>query len=279
LSNLTIDRPYITEGIILKRLPFPGSLFLLLYLHHSELNMQLFYLPGINLSESFGAGNVYLTLPPEESLHAARVLRLKPGDHLSITDGNGNTALAVVEDPNPKSCEVRMLSVERSAGKGYSLHIAVAPTKNTARFEWFLEKATEFGIQEITPVYCDHSERQKIRTERLEKVVVAAMKQSLGSFLPVIHEPADLKKVIQSHAGQRNCFIAWVDDAPRPHLKDVCLPGKDALVLIGPEGDFSPAEIRLALDSGFMPVSLGKARLRTETAALASCFIVNLLNE
>ncbi|MFH1118592.1 MAG: 16S rRNA (uracil(1498)-N(3))-methyltransferase [Bacteroidota bacterium] len=241
--------------------------------------MQLFYLPGTNLFKSFEEGNYYLTLPKEESLHAARVLRLKPGDHISVTDGTGNTALAVIEDPNPKSCEIRMVSIDQSAGKGYNLHIAVAPTKNAARIEWFLEKATEFGLQEITPVYCDHSERQKIRTERMEKVVIAAMKQSLSSFLPKINPPVDLSQLIKSNAGRENTFIAWVDEVQRPHLKDVCLPGKDALVLIGPEGDFSPAEIRLALDNGFQPVSLGKARLRTETAALASCFIVNLLNE
>jgi 16S rRNA (uracil1498-N3)-methyltransferase len=241
--------------------------------------MQLFYLPCTNLSKSFKEGNVILSLPAEESVHVSRVLRMKPGDQILITDGKGNTALASIEDPNPKSCEIRLISVETASVKGFSLHIAVAPTKNSARFEWFLEKATEFGIHEITPVYCDHSERQKIRTERLEKVVIAAMKQSLSSFLPVIHEPIELEKLIKNQAGRENCFIAWVDDKPRPHLKDTCIPGKDTLVLIGPEGDFSPKEIRLALDNGFKPVSLGKARLRTETAALASCFIVNLVNE
>lgn len=241
--------------------------------------MQLFYLSGNNLSELFKAGHNLLTLQAEESVHIARVLRMKPGDQLKLTDGKGNTAIAAIEDPNPKACSVNIISIESDVQKGFRLHLAVAPTKNAARFEWFLEKATEFGIDEITPVYCDHSERQKLRTERLEKVVISAMKQSLSSFLPLINQPVDLIQLIKSNAGRKNCFIAWVDDKPRPHLKDVCLPGKDALVLIGPEGDFSPQEIKLALDSGFLPVSLGKARLRTETAALASCFIVNLLNE
>jgi 16S rRNA (uracil1498-N3)-methyltransferase len=241
--------------------------------------MQLFFLPGNNLLTLFKAGHTLLTLPAEESVHIARVLRMKPGDQLKLTDGKGNAAIATIEDPNPKACSVNIISIESAEKKGFSIHLAVAPTKNAARFEWFLEKSTEFGIDEITPVYCEHSERQNVRTERLEKVVIAAMKQSLSNFLPVINQPVDLSQLIKSKAGHENCFIAWVDDKPRPHLKDVCLPGKDALVLIGPEGDFSPREIKLALDSGFLPVSLGKARLRTETAALASCFIVNLLNE
>ncbi len=241
--------------------------------------MQLFYLPGTNLSEAFNAGNTLLTLPAEESVHTARVLRMKPGDQLKLTDGIGNITVACIEDPNPKACTVKLISIETIEKKSFNLRIAVAPTKNTGRYEWFLEKATEFGIGEIIPVYCDHSERQKIRTERLEKVVIAAMKQSLNSYLPVIAKPVDLVSLIKSNAGSENCFIAWVDEKPRPHLKDICQPGKDALILIGPEGDFSPREIKLALDSGFQPVSLGKARLRTETAALASCFIVNLLNE
>jgi 16S rRNA (uracil1498-N3)-methyltransferase len=241
--------------------------------------MQLFYLPGTNLSGLFKAGNILLTLPAEESAHVARVLRMKPGDPLKLTDGIGNITVANIEDPNPKACIVKLISLESIEKKSFNLRIAVAPTKNTGRYEWFLEKATEFGIDEIIPVYCDHSERQKIRTERLEKVVIAAMKQSLNSYLPVIAQPVDLISLIKANAGCENCFIAWVDEKPRPHLKDICQPGKDALILIGPEGDFSPREIQLALESGFLPVSLGKARLRTETAALASCFIVNLLNE
>jgi 16S rRNA (uracil1498-N3)-methyltransferase len=241
--------------------------------------MQLFYLPGTNLSEAFIAGNTLLTLPAEESVHTARVLRMKPGEQLKLTDGIGNIAVATIEDPNPKACIVKLISIDTIEKKSFNLRIAVAPTKNTGRYEWFLEKATEFGIGEIIPVYCDHSERQKIKTERLEKVVIAAMKQSLNSYLPVIAQPVDLSSLIRANAGLGNCFIAWVDEKPRPHLKDICMPGKDTLILIGPEGDFSPREIKLALDNGFLPVSLGKARLRTETAALASCFIVNLLNE
>lgn len=241
--------------------------------------MQLFYLPGSNLARSFASGDLFHTLTPEESVHAAKVLRLKSGDRLQLTDGTGTIATAVMEDPNPKAAAVRLLTADSAPARNFRLSIAVAPTKNAARFEWFLEKATEFGIDEVIPVYCDHSERQKIRPERLEKVVVAAMKQSLNGFLPRISTPLRLDEVIAQHANTGNSFIAWVDDTPRPHLKDACRPGADTLILIGPEGDFSPREINLALGNGFRPVSLGKTRLRTETAALASCFIVNLLNE
>lgn len=241
--------------------------------------MQLFYLPGININESFKAGNHFLNLSAEESVHAVKVMRMKPGDRLKVTDGIGNIALAEIDDPNPKACNVRIINVSVAEEKNFRLNIAIAPTKNIARFEWFLEKATEFGIDQITPVYCDHSERQKLRTDRMEKILVAAMKQSLNAYLPVLNQPVNLEQLIKNNSGRLNCFIAWVDDLPRPHLKDACKPGEDALVLIGPEGDFSPREIKLALSNGFTPVSLGKARLRTETAALASCFIVNLLNE
>lgn len=241
--------------------------------------MQLFYLPGKSLATAFNNGEFYHSLPAEEANHAVKVLRLKPGDLLTVTDGIGTMAKASIEDNNPKSCLIRLLEVETSDDSGFRLHLAVAPTKNIARFEWFLEKATEFGLAEITPVYCDHSEREKLRTDRLMKVLVSAMKQSLKSRLPLLNEPVALDKIIQSETCPDNRFIAWVDSEPRPHLKDACSPGMDALVLIGPEGDFSPGEIKLALEKGFKPVSLGKARLRTETAALASCFIVNLLNE
>lgn len=240
--------------------------------------MQLFYLPGKNLFNAFKSGDVYHQLPADEAIHAAKVLRLKSGDSLTLTDGNGSMAKALLEDNNPKSCTIRLIEAEFSEEPKFRLHLAVAPTKNIARFEWFLEKATEFGLAEITPVYCDHSEREKLRTDRLMKVLVSAMKQSLKSRLPKLNEPVALDKVITGPAISKR-FIAWVDDLPRPHLKDACKPGTDVLVLIGPEGDFSQREIKLALDHEFKPVSLGKARLRTETAALASCFIVNLLNE
>ena len=244
-----------------------------------NFNMQLFYLPGNNINDSLKAGNHFLSLSAEESVHAVKVMRMKPGDQLKVTDGLGNTAIAEIDDPNPKACTLRIISIHVAEEKNFRLHIAVAPTKNTSRFEWFLEKATEFGIDEITPVYCDHSERQKLRTDRLEKIVVAAMKQSLSAYLPVLNQPINLEQLIKENSGRPNCFIAWVDDQPRLHLKDACKRGKDALVLIGPEGDFSQREIELSLSNSFIPVSLGKARLRTETAALASCFIVNLLNE
>lgn len=241
--------------------------------------MQLFYLPGISLPDLFATGNTLTEMPEEESVHISRVLRMKPGDELKVTDGKGAIALASVENPGKKVCTIRLRELQVQEKRPFRLHIAVAPTKNIARFEWFLEKATEFGIDQITPVFCDHSERQKLRTDRLEKVVIAAMKQSFNCFMPVISEPVEFDKLIETVAVTDSRFIAWVDEEPRPHLKDACRKGTDTLILIGPEGDFSQREISLALGRGFRPVSLGRNTLRTETAALASCFIVNLLNE
>lgn len=248
---------------------------------HVQTNrrMQLFYLPGISLPDLFATGNTLTEMPDEESVHISRVLRMKPGDALKVTDGKGAIALASVENPGKKVCTIQLRELQVKEKKPFRLHIAVAPTKNIARFEWFLEKATEFGIDRVTPLFCDHSERQKLRTDRLEKVVIAAMKQSFNCFLPVISEPVEFDTLIATGSPNGNRFIAWVDDNPRPHLKDACEKGKDTMVLIGPEGDFSQREITLALSKGFGPVSLGSNTLRTETAALASCFIVNLLNE
>ncbi len=241
--------------------------------------MQLFYLSGISLPDLFATANTLTEMPGEESVHISRVLRMKPGDELKVTDGKGAIALATVENPDMKGSTIRLRELSVKERRPFSLHIAVAPTKNIARFEWFLEKATEFGIDRITPVFCDHSERQKLRTDRLEKIVIAAMKQSFNCFLPVISEPVEFDKLMETGTDHGNRFIAWVDEEPRPHLKDACKRGTDTLILIGPEGDFSKREITLALSRGFRPVSLGSNTLRTETAALASCFIVNLLNE
>jgi len=250
---------------------------LLFLLSHKK--MQLFYHPQDHLAGVFNQGIRLITLNAEESQHAVKVLRLKNGAMMRITDGQGNFANALLYEANAKACVVQLMEIETVAKPCFYLHLAVAPTKNPARFEWFLEKATEFGIAEITPVICDHSERQVIRTDRLNKVLISAMKQSLHAYLPRINEPEKLDKLISEHATETNRFIAWVDNTPRPHLKEVCVPNSPALILIGPEGDFSEREIELALAAGFKPVSLGKNRLRTETAALASCFIVNLLNE
>lgn len=240
--------------------------------------MHLFYIHGVNLRQSFDAGEVLHTLPDVESAHM-KVMRLKAGDKVKLTDGIGHFADAVVEDVNPKKSTVSLLSVIDEPKNDYHLTIAVAPTKNIARYEWFIEKATEIGIDRIIPLYCDHSERERLRSDRLEKVALAAMKQSLKAWLPEIHEPVTFDALMHQTDLPEELFIAWIDDAVTLHLKDAFKPGRNVMVLIGPEGDFSATEVIKAKERGFVPVGLGKARLRTETAALAACMIFNLINE
>lgn len=240
--------------------------------------MHLFYIPGVNLHESFEAGEVLQTLSDVESAHM-KVMRLKAGDAVRLTDGIGHFADAVVEDVHPKKSTVSLLKVIDEPKNKPHLTIAAAPTKNISRYEWFIEKATEIGIDSIIPVYCDHSERARLRTDRLEKVAVAAMKQSLKARLPLIHEPVSFDELMSRSDLPEALYIAWIDDTVDLHLKDAFAPGQNVMVMIGPEGDFSVAEVIKAKERGFVPVGLGKARLRTETAAMAACMIFNLMNE
>lgn len=218
-------------------------------------------------------------LEGDEARHCARVLRLKAGDTLFVTDGRGTLAECMLTAISAKTCEARVVKITEDYGKrGFCLHVAVAPTKNPGRFEWFLEKATEIGIDEITPLVCEHSERVTVNIQRLKKILVAAMKQSLKAYLPVLHEPVKFADfILLRHAGSR--FIAHCSGEERRHLKQACTAGEHAVVVIGPEGDFSEREIVLSQKAGFIPVTLGASRLRTETAALAACHIINLVNE
>lgn len=240
--------------------------------------MHLFYTEGVDLFRSFNAGEIHLTLSETESAHV-KVMRLKSGDQVLLTDGLGCFAQAVVDDVHHKKSVVRLTSVDLQPVKPYKIRLAVAPTKNISRYEWFVEKAVEIGVDEIIPLWCDHSERERLRVDRLEKVAVAAMKQSLKAKLPFISEPVSIDAELNDSSRNDARFIAWIDDTVNTHLKTVCPVNKDITVLIGPEGDFSPREVKAAVDRGFIPVSLGKSRLRTETAALAACMIINLINE
>ncbi len=239
--------------------------------------MNLFYIPGKDLKQAFDHGDMLHELPAEEAMHL-RVMRLKPGDLCMVTDGMGNFATASLQEISGKRCIVNLQNVTPCEPLNFRIFMAVAPTKNIARYEWFTEKATELGVDEIFPVWCEHSERAKLRTDRLQKVAVAAMKQSQKARLPLVHEPQPLGKLLETGLASGNRFIAWIDESVHVHLKDACQPGRDILILIGPEGDFSKAEVNEALRKGFQPVSLGKARLRTETAAVAACHIANLVN-
>ncbi|MCU0435975.1 MAG: 16S rRNA (uracil(1498)-N(3))-methyltransferase [Bacteroidia bacterium] len=234
--------------------------------------MHQFYFPDLSAPQ--------LQLSEEESKHAVRVLRLQPGDEVELADGRGTKARAVVADNHPKRCLLDVVSREQfGTGRQFSLHLAVAPTKNSDRIEWLVEKATELGIDAITLLHCEHSERSTFRTDRLEKIAVAAMKQSQQAWMPVIAGPVGFDEFLRSIATDTSAFIAHcVNDGERVPLNKAAKPGGNAVVLIGPEGDFSAAEIEAALNVGAVPVTLGNTRLRTETAALVACAAVHFVN-
>ena len=233
--------------------------------------MQLFYIPEV-LSD-------IVSLSEEESAHCKKVLRLREGSLLSLTDGNGNLYKGEIIDTSGKHCDVQIKETITAFGKReFYLHVAIAPTKNIDRMEWFLEKSVEMGIDEITPIACEHSKRTVIKHERLQKIIVSAMKQSLKTYLPKLNEMTSFENVIkQPFAGKK--MIAYCNDEHRNHLSEVYHKKDDALILIGPEGDFSEKEIQLALDNKYNPVSLGESRLRTETAGVASVFFINFINQ
>ena len=232
--------------------------------------MQIFYTPDIAIKPE---------LPEEEAGHCIRVLRLGEGDEIVLTDGQGSFYKAAISRAHPKHCEVTLLESWKQPDLwNFNLHIAIAPTKNMDRMEWFVEKATEIGFDELTFLNCRFSERKVIKTERISKILVSAIKQSLKARLPQLNEMTDFNKFItQPFPGQK--FIAHCYEGEKPFLKDMVHPGEDALVLIGPEGDFSEEEVRKATENDFIPISLGKSRLRTETAALVACHILNLQNQ
>lgn len=230
---------------------------------------NLFYQPGIQYGSHF--------LDPEESRHAAKVLRKKAGDIIYITDGKGVLYTCKITDAKPDKCAFVIESVEHEKQKSFSIHIAIAPTKNPDRTEWFVEKAIEIGVDEITFLECDNSERTSIKLERIEKLAVSAMKQSLKFTLPKIHSIRPLQDFIKAGNSGRK-FIAYVDSTNPDELFKLAKPKESYTVLIGPEGDFSPAELELAIKSGFQKVALGPSRLRTETAGIAACHTLNLIN-
>lgn len=233
--------------------------------------MHIFYTPDLS-------GNTY-TLDESESKHCVRVLRLEQGDEIILVDGRGGMFTAQIEDPNPKRCAVKVVKSELNYGlRNFSVHIAIAPTKNIDRIEWFLEKATEIGIDRITPLLCRFSERKEIKNDRLEKVMISAMKQSIKAKLPQLDPLTKFSDFItQPFEGQK--FIAHCDEQHRDLLKKIMVPNQNYLILIGPEGDFSSEEIEKAIQAGFHPVSLGDSRLRTETAGVVACHTFNLMNE
>jgi len=221
--------------------------------------------------------NEIITLDEDESKHAVRVLRMKVGDELMLVDGKGTRAFAEVSDDHPKRCVLQIKKREvETTGRNFKLHIALAPTKNIDRLEWFVEKATEIGIDSISLLNCDHSERAIVKKERLEKVAVSAIKQSQQSWLPEIKEVVAFEKFISSVPDHAQKFIAHCADGEKFVLKNELNVDGEIFILIGPEGDFSKDEIDLAVKNNFKAISLGERRLRTETAALVAVMSVNL---
>ena len=232
--------------------------------------MWLFYCPDINDD---------MELPQEEAGHCIRVLRMKEGDRIRLTDGKGSFYDAVISAVSGKRCMVHVEKSERQAPlwSGH-LHISVAPTKLMDRNEWFVEKAVEIGVDEITFIKTDHSERDVIKMERIEKIAVSAMKQSQKATLPILNGMTSLRSFIE-RGFDGDKYIAHCEPGKKVLLQDAVVPGHNSLVLIGPEGDFSPDEIDMALKAGFKPISLGPSRLRTETAALVAVHIMNLAGQ
>lgn len=236
------------------------------------MSIPLFYTSGTLEPQS------QYVLEPEESFHAIKVLRMKQGDELDITNGNGIRGRARIVQLTKHDCIINLETVQIVPPRPYHLHIAIAPTKNIDRFEWFLEKATELGIEEITPLLCEHSERRSVKEERCKKILLSAMKQSEQAWLPVLNELTTFDVLLKNNRNTLN-YIAWCGTGLESYLANVYTTGTDALVLIGPEGDFSEKEVEMALGQGFIPVNLGPNRLRTETAGLVACSIMNIMND
>ena len=227
--------------------------------------MQLFYCPDIY--------DNYLTLPPEEGHHIFHVLRLSSGAEIQVTDGNGRLLTVRLTEVSKKNVIAEIIAELPVKEPTKKLHVAIAPTKNSDRFEWFLEKATEIGITNVTPLLCQRSERKEIKPERLEKLIVAAAKQSQHVFFPKLNPMISFPKFIEQAMHQSKC-IAHCMEEPKVSFKNIIT--NDTLILIGPEGDFSPQELKFATEHNYKSVSLGDSRLRTETAAVVACALFSI---
>lgn len=213
-----------------------------------------------------------LMLPESDSQHCIRVLRMHEGDRLEVTDGKGTLFTCILTNAHPKHASVEIIEkVPIPAFWNHDIIVSVAPTKNMDRMEWMVEKLTEIGVNRIIPLLCRHSERKEVKTERLEKIAVSAMKQSLKTWVPTIDPITPISRVLCDYQNYQR-FICYCDEnTPRQYIGKVYLPDEPVIIMIGPEGDFSPEEIRTAISDGWIPVTLGDTRLRTETAAIAAC--------
>jgi 16S rRNA (uracil1498-N3)-methyltransferase len=234
--------------------------------------MQIFYVPGIKGSSC--------VMDENESRHCIRVLRMTKGDRLKLVDGFGNLYEGVINDPDPAGCGVTITGVSRDFEKrGYRMHIAISPVKNQERLEWFIEKSVEIGIDEITPLICRNTEKPGLKRERINNIIVSAMKQSIKAFRPVLNEPQTFDEFITSDISGIKMIAHCNPLHERKKIDQVYEKNRDAVILIGPEGDFSDEELTLAIENGFNPVHFGTSRLRTETAGIAACCSVYFINQ
>ncbi|MDA8685509.1 16S rRNA (uracil(1498)-N(3))-methyltransferase [Robiginitalea sp.] len=217
-------------------------------------------------------------LEPEESRHIVKVLRKQVGDTLHITNGKGLLFYTEILEANPKKCTVQVNDCVKNERAAFNLYLAVAPTKRVERFQWLLEKATEIGVTRIIPLICERSERESLPLDRLNRVIQEAMKQSLQTWLPELSPPINFNTFLQDNLPHQR-FIAHCEPHEKSLLLELAIKGQDSVILIGPEGDFTPGEIQAARAQNFAPISLGATRLRTETAALVACTALNLLNQ
>lgn len=232
--------------------------------------MQLFYTTEVSENTA--------VLDKNDSGHLIRVLRKKTGSVINFTNGKGSLYSGVIEDPDLKKCRISITEkISEFEKRDFFLHMAVAPTKNISRFECFVEKATELGIDVITPLICKQSERTTVKHERLERIAIAAMKQSLKTYLPRINPAVSFSDLLKNSTEDEK-FIAWLNPDVNRQIDDLYQPAKSCMVIIGPEGDFTDEEVNQAKQKHFKPISLGKSRLRTETAAIAACHLVNFIN-
>ncbi len=234
--------------------------------------MQIFYAPDIT-------GEVY-TLDEKESKHIIRVLRMTRGSYVRLIDGKGNLFEGTISNPDQKKCTISITGKIREFEKrNYSLHIAISPLKNPERFEWFIEKSVEIGVDEITPLICGNTEKPGIKSERINNIIISAMKQSLKANKPILNDICQFNDFIVRDNKAKRMIAHCNDSINRKSISAVCSKGENAIILIGPEGDFSEDEINLAVTSGFIPVHLGRSRLRTETAGVAACHSIYFINQ
>lgn len=233
--------------------------------------MQLFFQEKIEIPITY--------LDEEESKHLVKVLRKKQGDQIRLTNGKGQVFECVILEANPKKTSLKVISTSEVPEDLFQIHLAIAPTKSPDRMEWMVEKITELGFHELTLLETMNSERSFLKTDRLQKKVISACKQSLKFRIPVLYQTRKLSELLESQEFKGfQKFIAYVDENHQNHLFDLAKPNGRYLILIGPEGDFDPKEIKSALKQGFQPVSLGTSRLRTETAGLAAVQMLQILN-